>query len=138
VILEFPLCSLYFSSLLASLNAREYVRGGSTEISWNEAPTKITRQPSATSSPQETSTAISLDSMKFRNGSTVNTATDVSGVSTSLFTLGLLTSIFILPGYRASKQIRTVVANVGDLEEGKLKHLGSDASFTSAMRRGKA
>jgi len=41
-ILEFPLCSLYFSSFLASLNAREYVRGNTTTLTWNEAPSNVT------------------------------------------------------------------------------------------------
>lgn len=35
VILEFPICSLYFSSLLANLNSRRYVRGQSN-TTWNE------------------------------------------------------------------------------------------------------
>jgi hypothetical protein len=37
--MEFPLCSLYISSFLASLNCREYVRGtGQQTLSWNEPP----------------------------------------------------------------------------------------------------
>lgn len=40
-VVEFPLCSLYFSSLLASLNAREYVKG-TTPGSSNETPVPLT------------------------------------------------------------------------------------------------
>ncbi|THH05289.1 hypothetical protein EW146_g9943 [Bondarzewia mesenterica] len=39
-IVEFPLCSLYFSTLLANLNARDYVKGSSDTL-WNETPSHL-------------------------------------------------------------------------------------------------
>lgn len=40
-IMEMPLCSLYFSSLLANLNARQYVKGTNSSSLWNSMPPNL-------------------------------------------------------------------------------------------------
>ncbi|KAF8990694.1 hypothetical protein BDZ89DRAFT_1086982 [Hymenopellis radicata] len=71
-IVELPIGSLYLTSLLSNLNARQYIRGRETE--WNEYLSTLSAAPNSDSSAMNAHSAGSNDAIVF---TTFNRSTDV-------------------------------------------------------------